>query len=192
MAAAIRAIILAATVGLPKPLAPGGRPVRRGGRPNSAPATGLSWSSSPMRPVWCARENDRAELTTGRGRRLGRPAHTWADPPPAPAARSLLLRGGESLRRRRAVRRRQARPHCRSGFPTRKAAHAALECPLTCERTGLYGDGCLNPRRLSDRLAAHQGEGSSPPRSSATTITSAPTSSPPSDASPSLTCVRAT
>ncbi|MFF7981528.1 tyrosine-type recombinase/integrase [Streptomyces sp. NPDC007901] len=32
------------------------------------------------------------------------------------------------------------KPHCRSGFPTRKAAHAALEHALTCEHTGLYGD----------------------------------------------------
>lgn len=28
------------------------------------------------------------------------------------------------------------KPLCRSGFPTRRAAHAALERALTCERTG--------------------------------------------------------
>ncbi|MFC9913319.1 tyrosine-type recombinase/integrase [Streptomyces sp. NPDC127197] len=32
------------------------------------------------------------------------------------------------------------KPHCRSGFPTRKAAHAALEHALSCERTGLHCD----------------------------------------------------
>jgi hypothetical protein len=32
------------------------------------------------------------------------------------------------------------KPHCRSGFPTRTAAHAALERALICERAGLYGD----------------------------------------------------
>ncbi|MEU9171152.1 tyrosine-type recombinase/integrase [Streptomyces sp. NPDC048420] len=32
------------------------------------------------------------------------------------------------------------KPHCRSGFPTRKAAHAALEHALTCEGTGLHCD----------------------------------------------------
>ncbi|GAB3002597.1 hypothetical protein GCM10023080_080320 [Streptomyces pseudoechinosporeus] len=45
------------------------------------------------------------------------------------------------------------KPHCRSGFPTRKAAHAALERTLTCERTGLYGDeGLALAASLTDWL----------------------------------------